>query len=102
MDIKILEDNEEKLLKRRSVKFSMAEDAQTVSREDARRELCKKLGSNPDLSIVYKIEQSYGVRQAFCYAHIYKDETGMKTGEPEYILSRLAKKAGAEEGQKTE
>ncbi|MEM3841180.1 MAG: hypothetical protein QXN59_00585 [Candidatus Micrarchaeaceae archaeon] len=93
MEIKILEDKDEKLLGRRSVKFSVAEDAQTVSKEEAKKELCKKLGTNPDLSIVYKVEQTYGVKQAFCYAHIYSSDEALKSSEPKYILSRLSKKS---------
>ena len=102
MEIKIIEDSEEKLLKRRSVKFSISEDAQTVSKEDAKKELCKKLGASPDAAIVYRVDQSYGVRQSFCYAHIYESEEALKASEPAYVLARAAKKSPTETQEQKE
>lgn len=92
MDINIISTKEEKLWGRKDIEFSVKTPGSTVSKDDVKVELCKKLNLNPDSTIITKINQEFGDRSNLCYAHSYSKKEDLQKFEPEYLLKRMSGK----------
>lgn len=107
LDLNIISDVENKILKRREIGFSVVEEAGTVSKSELKTDLCKKLNLNPDYTVICSINQNFGIRKSDGVAHAYKSKEDMERLEPKYILNRLSKKnkgeaAATAQGDNTE
>ncbi|MEM3227461.1 MAG: hypothetical protein QXR58_00320 [Candidatus Micrarchaeaceae archaeon] len=91
MDIEIISDVQNALLQRREVKFVVSQESSTVSKEQLKVELCRKLNTNPDSSIVEKISQRFGERRSDGVFYSYKDKASMERMEPKHLLKRYSK-----------
>ncbi|HII10281.1 MAG: 30S ribosomal protein S24e [Candidatus Micrarchaeaceae archaeon] len=93
MELKILSNNENKLLKRKEISFSVVQEGGTVNKAELSKELCKKLNLHPESTIITRIDQGYGMKGSTGMAHAYQTKEELEKYEPRKLLERGAKKA---------
>ena len=102
MELKIISNNENKLLNRKEIRFSVMQSGGTVNRTELARELCKKLNLHPESTIITRIDQGYGMRESTGIAHAYQTKEMLDKYEPKKILARIAKKSAKQQEGKEE
>ncbi|MBC7130640.1 30S ribosomal protein S24e, partial [Candidatus Bathyarchaeota archaeon] len=90
MEIKILEDKENPLLKRKEITFQIKHDntGSTPSRMEVKEALARTLNKDANLIFIQKIETKTGTRTAIGWANVYETSEQAKLIEPEYIIKR--------------
>lgn len=88
MDIQVIEDKENPLLKRREVIFKVDHDGPTPSRDSVIERLAATMNSMPRLVIVDNMKTEFGKRETIGYAKIYEDEDRAREVERDHILER--------------
>jgi len=89
MEIKILSENVNQLLKRKEVVFQV--DNQTGStppRLDVKNALAKLLKTDANLVFIKKLKTKTGTRKTIGLANVYDSMEHAKLIEPEYIVKR--------------
>ncbi len=79
--MQILNQKEEKLLRRKEVKFKVNFERVTPNKEDLKKQISDKLKVEPDLVVIEKAHQGFGERTAEVSALIYSDKDSMKKVE---------------------
>lgn len=104
MDFEIKEKKENNLLERTEVSAIVSFDGATPPIQQMRDIVVQKLGCNPDLMVIRKVEPGFGERKVSLRIHIYKSPDRMKTIEEKYVLKRnnLAEEEKKEEKPKEE
>jgi len=92
VDVEVIDDKDNVLLGRREVKVAIRFMGPTPDRKAVREALRAKLGVDPKLVVIGRIDQPFGSQRVEVEARIYKDEAG-KSVEHEHTLKR-------EEGKK--
>lgn len=87
MDIEVVEDKKNELLKRREVRFKAYYEGVTPSRQQIREKIIKDLKADPKLTVLDNITAEYGKTEARGYAKIYDDDQAMKI-EAKYKVDR--------------
>lgn len=95
MDIEVVSDRVNALFGRREIAFSAVAESSTPSKAEMKKSLCSKLGLSPEATIIVEIGQEFGSKKCKCMAHSYKHKDDLRKNEPEYLLKRLDKAAGA-------
>ncbi len=99
MNIKILSQKRNHLLKRREITFeSVHEKGGTPSRFEVREQLAAILNANIDCVYIKKIETKTGSTVTVGEANVYDSVEQAKYAEPDYIISRNEPKEKTEEG----
>ena len=93
MELRIISNNENKMLSRKEIRFSVMQDGGTVSRAELAKELCKKLNLHPESTIITRIDQGFGMRESTGMAHAYQTKDALEKYEPKKILARIAKRS---------
>ena len=89
MEIKIMSEKENPLLKRKEVQFHVEHDTgSTPPRLEVRRAVATALKSSVDLVFVKKFETKTGTHTAVGKANLYESIEQARLIEPEYILKR--------------
>ena len=88
MNFEIKEKKENSLLERTEVDAIVSFDGPTPSIQQMRDIVVQKLGCNPDLTVIRKVESSFGMQQVSVRVHIYKSPEKMKTIEEAFVLKR--------------
>jgi len=90
MEIKILADSENALLKRREVRFQVdhKQTGNTPPRLEVRKALATELKLNSDLVFIKKFKTKTGTNTAIGIANVYDSSEQAKLIEPEYIVKR--------------
>jgi small subunit ribosomal protein S24e len=90
MEIKILAENENQLLKRREVTFQVEHDqtGSTPPRLEVKNALAKLLKKDANLVFIKKLETKTGTHVAVGLANVYDSMEQAKLIEPEYIIKR--------------
>ncbi|WNY28141.1 hypothetical protein MmiEs2_03230 [Methanimicrococcus stummii] len=88
MEIKIVNDLDNKLLNRKELDFTVEYEGPTPSRADVRKKLAALLNKDVDLVLVQRMESEYGHQFAKGYAKVYESADRMKQVEPEHVLLR--------------
>ncbi len=90
MEVKIISDKPNPLLKRREVHFSVGHDktGSTPSRLETRKAVANALKASSDLVFVKKYESKTGMHTAFGVVNLYETLEQAKLVEPEYIIKR--------------
>jgi small subunit ribosomal protein S24e len=102
MELKIISNNENRLLNRKEIRFSVVQEGGTVNRAELTKELCKKLSLHPESTIITRIDQGYGMRESTGIAHAYQTKETLEKYEPKKVLARTAKKAAKQQAVKAE
>jgi small subunit ribosomal protein S24e len=90
MEIKIVSEKENPLLKRREVNFQIehSETGSTPSRLDVKKAIAAMLKKDAELVFVRKFETKTGTHMVFGRANVYDSTENAKFTEPEYIKKR--------------
>ena len=89
MEIKITNQKENPLLKRKEIQFNVEHDTvSTPPRPEVRRAVASALKSNTDLVFIKKFETKTGTHTAVGTANLYESIEQAKLIEPEYIIKR--------------
>ncbi|MCL4379001.1 MAG: hypothetical protein M1160_01590 [Candidatus Marsarchaeota archaeon] len=99
MEVSILSDKSNPNTKRREISFAVVQDDKTASREEVKQELCKRLGLNPDTTIITHMKQEFGMKRSIGVAHSYASKEQIGGAEPKYLIERLSKKGEAKAEQ---
>lgn len=92
MDISIIAKNENKLLERIEVDFSLVYDGRSPTRDEIRKAVTEKVGADEKLLVLDHFKQSAGKASGVGYAKIYKTKEAMEKIERKHILNRNFKK----------
>ncbi len=93
MEVQILNDNSNSVIGRREIEVSIIQEDRTPSKDEVKKEVCKKLNISPDSTLVVNLSQSYGLRQCKAIVHSYPNPAAMKKFEHAYLFERGEKKA---------
>lgn len=88
MDVKIIEDKNNVLLKRRELKFEVTFEGATPTRMDVKNKIAALLNVPLELVVVQRMKNDFGRQLVNGYAKIYEDAARMKQIEKEHILER--------------
>jgi len=102
MEVKITDEQQNILLKRREILFEVehSQTKGTPSRLEIRNKLAEKLKTKPELVYIKRVETRTGTMKAKGEANAYESVEQAKLVEPEYIVTRnmpSEKKEKAEE-----
>ncbi len=92
MEVEILKDNNNAVIGRREIEVSIIQGDGTPSRDEVKKEVCKKLNLSPDSTLVVNLSQTYGLRQCTALLHSYSNSDSMRKFEHSYLFERHAKK----------
>jgi small subunit ribosomal protein S24e len=102
MEIKVISEKEEPLLKRREVRFQVKHDqpSSTPPRLEVRKAIASALKAKVDMVFVKKLETKTGTHVAVGLADVYDSIDQARLVEPEYIIRRnIPPEKPAEEGK---
>ncbi|MEM3597266.1 MAG: 30S ribosomal protein S24e [Candidatus Bathyarchaeia archaeon] len=101
MEITIVSEKKNPLLKRREVHFQIKHDqtGSTPQRLEIRKAVADALKVNVELVFIKKIETKTGTQIATGLANVYDSVEHAKLVEPEYIINRNAPREKKEEGK---
>jgi len=108
MDMEIVEKKHNPVLERDEIRFEISHDGvATPNLADARRVLCAKLNSKPELVVIEGIYSHFGSPTSRGLARVYKDPSRLKSIEAKRVLSKNfappeAKEAEAKEAKAKE
>ena len=88
MDIEVLSKIENNVLNRVEYCFLVKFESSTPSRKDMRELIKNKIGTMPELFVIYKVEPLAGRKAVKVNVHTYKDKDTINRVEPYYILKR--------------
>lgn len=90
MEIKILSENDNPLLRRKEVVFQVEHEqtGRTPRRSEVKDAIARALRKDADLVFVKKVETKTGTCMAIGTANIYDSVECAKLIEPEYIIKR--------------
>jgi ribosomal protein S24E len=81
MEMKVIENRENKIFRRREILIEASYDEKTPSREAVKEAVCKKLNLDPDSTLIVKISQLSGSKKSSIKVQSYSDKEGMKSFE---------------------
>ncbi len=96
MNIEILQNSNDMLLKRKDVRFKITQAGPTPSRVEVKGKLAALLNTNEKLIVINKLKCSFGKQETIGYANIYENEERLKQIAREYMVKRDAVKAKPE------
>jgi small subunit ribosomal protein S24e len=104
MNVNVISKTDNAVLERKEIQAEVSFDGPTPSREDIRKAICAKVGSNPDLTVLREVNNSFGKQSVNVVAHAYSDKEKMTRTEPEYVVKRdkVVEKPKPEEKPKEE
>jgi small subunit ribosomal protein S24e len=90
MEVKILSEKENLLLKRKEVVFQVEHNqtGSTPPRTEVKEAIAKVLKKDSNLVFIKKMETKTGTRKAIGTANVYDSVEQAKLIEPEYIIKR--------------
>ncbi|MDH7478183.1 MAG: 30S ribosomal protein S24e [Candidatus Bathyarchaeota archaeon] len=90
MNIKIISDKTNPLLKRREVEFQVehTQTGSTPPRVEVRKALASALKADIDLVVIKKFETKTGTNAAVGIVNVYDSLEQLRLIEPEYIIKR--------------
>jgi small subunit ribosomal protein S24e len=99
MELKIIDEHKNILLKRKEVTFEVnhSQTKGTPSRVELRNKLAEMLKTKPELIYIKRVETKSGTMLATGLANAYDSIEQAKRVEPKYIVARNTPKAEAKE-----
>lgn len=103
MEVNIISEKENPLLKRKEVRFHVKHDAAaTPQRLEIRKAVADALKANVDLVFVKRFETRSGMHMAVGVANLYDSVDHAKLVEPEYVVKRNVPPPKPKEEEKKE
>ncbi|MFB6121861.1 MAG: 30S ribosomal protein S24e [Haloferacaceae archaeon] len=100
MEIDIIAEEENPMLHRTDVRFSIVHEEATPSRLSVRDSLAAKLNKDSEEVVVHELDTKFGMRKTIGYAKVYESPDHAKDVEQEHMLER--NKISAEEEAEAE
>lgn len=88
MTIEINSQTENKLLERKEISATVKYKGSTPNRKDIRSLLGGKIGANPELVVLKKVTNEFGIEEIKIRAHVYDKAESMKKNEAYHLLVR--------------
>jgi len=88
MEISIIEEKVNPMLKRREIRFRIDHDKATPSRKSVVERIAATMNSNMGLVVVDSLKTEFGKRETIGYAKIYETEERKKEVENPHIVAR--------------
>lgn len=88
MEVKVIEDRENKVLERREVAVRITADGATPKRSEIRDRLIAVLNSSKDTLVLGSVKTEFGAREATADVRIYQSKDRAFKTEPRYILRK--------------
>jgi ribosomal protein S24E len=88
MELKTIKDETNNIIKRREIELYVLQDDKTPSKDEIKKEICKKFNLNPETTIIVNIEQQFGMKRSKAYVHSYQDMETLNKFEQKHILNR--------------
>jgi len=88
MDIQIIKETNNPLLKRREVVFKVTKETATPSRKSVVEKIAATMNSKPGLVMISRMNTEFGKRETIGYAKIYETEERARQVENEYVIAR--------------
>ena len=88
MNINIVSTNENKLFDRKEVRAEVAFDGPTPKRAELKQAIGGKIGSNPELMVLRRVESNFGKKAVGVLVHVYATKELILKNEPRYISVR--------------
>ena len=88
MELEITGKKENKTLQRQEVEIEIKNTKLTPSRKELRTKIAALLGAKEELTVIEKIDHTFGTSEGKVKAHVYENEEAMKSVEPPYMLKR--------------
>jgi len=103
MDIEVLKKSNEPLMHRTHFEAKVIFEGKTPSRTDMIKNLCQKLSSKENMTVIRKIATDYGSERALMNGYVYDNEKTMDTLERKFVklrhLSKAEQKAAKEKAK---
>ncbi|MFC6989643.1 30S ribosomal protein S24e [Haloplanus sp. GCM10025708] len=100
MEIEIIAEEENPMLHRTDVRFSITHEDATPSRLSVRDSLAAKLNKDSEEVVVHELDTKFGMRKTMGYAKVYESPDHAKDVEQKHMLDR--NKISAEDEAETE
>lgn len=88
MEFEIKEKKENNLLERTEVDAILSFSGATPAITQMRETVVQKLGCNPDLMVIRKVEPGFGEQSVTLRVHVYKSPAQLKKIEEKFVLKR--------------
>jgi len=88
MEVKVIEDRENKVLERREVHVRITSNGATAKRSEIRDRLIAVLNSSKDTLILDSIKTEFGTRESTAEVRIYQTKDKAFKTEPRYVLRK--------------
>lgn len=89
LELRIKNKEENQMIGRLELKFELVYEQAPPTRIQIREMLAKELNTNPNLIIVRKMHNVFGMRKNIGTAHIYSDEATLKKYVSKYFFVRM-------------
>ncbi|MDD5022759.1 MAG: hypothetical protein PHU63_01180 [Candidatus ainarchaeum sp.] len=100
MKIEKIQENKNKLLNRKEIQTVVSFEGATPKREEIKKIICEKTGSNSDLCVLKNVKTAYGSNKIEVLLYAYENKEKMMENEAKHSLKR--NKLIAEEAPKEE
>lgn len=88
MNVNIISTTENKLLDRKEIAAEVGFIGATPKRAELKSAICEKIGANPELVVLRKVESAFGRRAVRVVAHSYSAKGPLMSVEPVYVKVR--------------
>jgi small subunit ribosomal protein S24e len=88
MEIEIVDENENPMLHRTDVRFTVTHEAETPSRLSVRDSLAAQLNKDSSEVVVRKLDTKFGMRKTVGYAKVYESAEYARDVEQDHMLDR--------------
>lgn len=96
MQVEIIAEEDNDLLNRKEIEFSVVHDGETPSRLAVRDSLAAKLDKASDEVVVHEMNTRFGINETIGFAKVYESPESAREIEAEYMLDRNKIKSGDE------
>jgi len=93
MDIEVLKKSNEPLMHRTHFEAKVVFSGKTPSRIEMIKDLCHKLSSKENMTVIRKINTDYGSERAIMNGYVYDNEKTMAALERQFVKLRHLSKA---------
>ncbi|MAG07854.1 hypothetical protein CMO89_00095 [Candidatus Woesearchaeota archaeon] len=100
MNVDIKDKKENQLLHRTEVRAELVYSGKTPSKEEVKKFISGKLSSDPELTVVKKVETVFGLEKANVLVYVYKGKEKLKKVEPKPGKKKKGEKPKAKEEKK--
>jgi len=89
LELRIKQKEENQMIGRTELKFELVYEQAPPTRIQIREMLAKELNANPNLIVVRKMHNVFGMRKNIGTVHVYPDEATFKKYVSKYVLVRM-------------